>query len=132
MKIPRIRFVFARKGVSPKDGKGMVELVITHERQRKFLSTGVSCLPHQWKDDAKRNIYVSGTGADLEMNQILLTLYQNTGACFYNVMNEQSLFVFTVSLQNRYFLTKGISQETSHLMGPIYIIMCIILLTLRF
>ena len=33
-----------------------------------------------------------------------------TGACFYDVMNEQSLFVFTVSLQNRYFLTKGISQ----------------------
>ena len=76
MKVPTIRFMFARKGVSPKDGKGMVELVVTHNSQRKYLSTGVVCYPSEWKGDSKRNIYVSGTGADMEINQILLTMYQ--------------------------------------------------------
>lgn len=85
MKVPTIRFVFARKGLSPKDGKGVVEMVITYDRQRKFLSTGVSCLPHQWKDNPKRNIYVSGTGADVELNGILLTMYQKA----YKIVSGQ-------------------------------------------
>lgn len=85
MKVPTIRFVFARKGLSPKDGKGVVEMVITYDRQRKFLSTGVSCLPHQWKDNPKRNIYVSGTGADVELNGILLTMYQKA----YRIVSQQ-------------------------------------------
>ena len=76
MKIPTIRFVFARKGLSKKDNKGAVEMVITHERQRRFLSTGVSCYQHQWIADASRNVYVRGTGADIELNQILMSLYQ--------------------------------------------------------
>ena len=75
MKIPTIKFVFDRRHTAGKD-KGYVEMVITHNRQRKFISTGVSCYNHQWKDDAKHNIFVSGTGADLEVNQILLTMYQ--------------------------------------------------------
>lgn len=85
MKVPTIRFVFARKGLSPKDGKGVVEMVITYDRQRKFLSTGVSCLPHQWKDNPKRNIYVSGTGADVELNGILLTMYKKA----YRIVSGQ-------------------------------------------
>lgn len=75
MKIPTIKFVFDRRHTAGKD-KGYVEMVITHNRLRKFISTGVSCYSHQWKDDAKHNIFVSGTGADLEVNQILLTMYQ--------------------------------------------------------
>lgn len=85
MKVPTIRFIFARKGFSKKDSKGAVEMVITHDRQRKFLSTGVTCLPHQWKDDQKRNIYVSGTGADMELNQILLSMYQKA----YKIVAQQ-------------------------------------------
>ena len=75
MKIPTIKFVFDRRHTAGKD-KGYVEMVITHNRLRKFISTGVSCYSHQWKDDVKHNLYVSGTGADLEVNQILLTMYQ--------------------------------------------------------
>lgn len=85
MRIPTIRFTFARKGLSPKDGKGTVEMVITVDRQRKYISTGVSCLPHQWKGENKRNIYISGTGADMELNQILLTMYQKA----YRIVSGQ-------------------------------------------
>lgn len=75
MKIPTIRFVHARRGLS-KNGKGMVEIVITNDRKRVLISTGVSCYPHNWKGENKKNIYVSGTGADMELNQILMAMFQ--------------------------------------------------------
>lgn len=75
MKIPTIRFVHARRGLS-KNGKGMVEMVITNDRKRVLISTGVSCYPHNWKGENKKNIYVSGTGADMELNQILMAMFQ--------------------------------------------------------
>ena len=76
MKIPKIRFIFGRKGLSKKDGKGVVELCVTYDRKRCYLSTGVSCLPYQWNDDARNNMYIKGTRVDMELNDILLTLYQ--------------------------------------------------------
>lgn len=75
MKIPTIRFVHARRGLS-KNGKGRVEMVITNDRKRVLISTGVSCYPHNWKGENKKNIYVSGTGADMELNQILMAMFQ--------------------------------------------------------
>lgn len=77
MNLPTIRYIFARKGLGKK-GKGSVELVITHEGKRKFLSTGISCYPHNWKGESKKGLYVVGTGADVEINQILMMLYQKT------------------------------------------------------
>lgn len=76
MKIPTIKFVFDRRHTAGSKDKGYIDMVISHNRMRKFISTGVSCYPYQWMDDPKRNLYVSGTGADLELNQILLTMYQ--------------------------------------------------------
>ena len=60
-------------------------MVITVDRQRKYISTGVSCFPHQWKGENKRNIYILGTGADMELNQILLTMYQKA----YRIVSGQ-------------------------------------------
>lgn len=85
MKIPTVRFVFDRRNTAGKNGKGYVEMVITYEKQRKFIATGVTCYPHNWKGDNKRNIYVSGTGADVEINTILLTLYQKA----YRIVSQQ-------------------------------------------
>ena len=76
MKIPTINYVYDRRHVANSDRKGNVDMVITYNRERKYISTGVQCLPHQWTGDRKGNVYVKGTGADVEMNQILLTMYQ--------------------------------------------------------
>lgn len=70
MKLPSVRFVFARKGVSKKEGKGNVEMVITYNGSRKFLSTGVSVYPSCWHE--KKMVF--GSGEDLELNNILLTM----------------------------------------------------------
>jgi integrase len=76
MKIPTINYVYDRRHVANSDRKGNVDMVITYNRERKYISTGVQCLPHQWTGDRKGSVYVKGTGADVEMNQILLTMYQ--------------------------------------------------------
>ena len=85
MNVPIIRFVFDRRHTASNNKKGSIDMVITYEKQRKFITTGVQCYPHQWKDNPKRNIYVSGTGADVELNQILLSLYQKA----YRILSEQ-------------------------------------------
>lgn len=66
MKIPTIRFICARKGVSQKTKMGAVEMVITHQRARKYIATGVSVRPCNWKNEQ-----VYGAGDDLAMNRIL-------------------------------------------------------------
>lgn len=86
MKLPIIRFVFDRKHIAEKNKKGTVDLVVTYDKQRKYYSTGLRCYPHNWKGDANRNIYVSGTGADVEINQILLDLFKKA----YKIVQEQA------------------------------------------
>lgn len=78
MKLPIIRFVFDRRHRATEDTKGSVDMVITYDKQRIFLTTGVKCYQHQWKDDNRKNLYVIGTGADIELNQFLHSLYQKT------------------------------------------------------
>ena len=85
MILPVIRFVFDRKHKAEKNMKGTVDMVISFNRQRKFVSTGVKCYPHQWKEDAKRSIWVKGTGADMEINGLLQSLYQKA----YRIVTEQ-------------------------------------------
>lgn len=85
MNVPIIRFVFDRRHTACDTRKGTVDMVITFDKQRKYLSTGVKCYPHQWKDNPKKNIYVSGTGADVEINKILHMMYQKT----FKVLSEQ-------------------------------------------
>lgn len=65
--------------------KGSVDMVITYGNQRKYISTGVKCYKHQWKENPKKNIYVIGTGVDVEINKILHTMYQKT----FKILSEQ-------------------------------------------
>ena len=96
MKIPTIKFVFDRRHTATKKEKGYVEMVITHNRMRKFIATGVSCYAYQWKDDAVHNIYVSGTGADMEVNQILLTMYQRVYKIVTGMVETESVDISAI------------------------------------
>lgn len=48
MKVPIIRLVFDRRKVSNAKKEGTVDLCVTYDRTRKFLSTGVYCYPREW------------------------------------------------------------------------------------
>ena len=85
MNVPIIRFVFDRRHTALNNKKGSVDMVITYGNQRKYISTGVKCYKHQWKENPKKNIYVIGTGVDVEINKILHTMYQKT----FKILSEQ-------------------------------------------
>lgn len=48
MIIPTIKFVYDRRHVADKQTKGSIELRVTHERIQKYLTTGITCYPHEW------------------------------------------------------------------------------------
>lgn len=73
MLVPRIALVFDRRHTADKKHAGSIELRITLGKNRKFISTGIKCLPSQWKGG---NPYVSGYEAAAEDNRMLATIYQ--------------------------------------------------------
>ena len=52
MKYPIVRYIFDRRKKSSESSTGVVEVEITFNRRRKWISTGVAVLPRQW-DQAK-------------------------------------------------------------------------------
>lgn len=50
MIIPSLTFIYDRKGLSKKNGEGMVELRISAGKVRKYVSTGIKVKPKEWKD----------------------------------------------------------------------------------
>lgn len=48
MKYPSIRFVFDRKHQATKNTKGLVQIEVTSERKRKWISTGIKLYSDQW------------------------------------------------------------------------------------
>ena len=75
MLVPKIALVFDRRHTAGKNKKGSIELRITLGKKQKFVSTGVTVYPHQWKGG---NPYVSGYETSAEDNRILTALYQRT------------------------------------------------------
>lgn len=46
-----IKVVYDRKKKGSADREGLVEIRVTYRRKQKYLSTGVSCLPKNWKSN---------------------------------------------------------------------------------
>lgn len=82
MLVPKIAFVFDRHHRADRKKKGSIELRITYGQKKKYLSTGVSVLPNQWKGG---NPYVSGYETSGEDNRILASLYRKAA----RIVSEQ-------------------------------------------
>ena len=50
MKIPSTRIVFDRKKVASRNKRGLVQIVVSYDRIRKFISTGVKLYSDQWSE----------------------------------------------------------------------------------
>ena len=48
--IPKVSFIFDRKGKASKNRASVIELLIYYGGHRKYISTGVSVLPSEWKN----------------------------------------------------------------------------------
>lgn len=67
IKLPTARLVFDRKHLASKTCKGLVQLEITYDKKRKWISTGVKLYSDQWND---RMHVIKGDDA-LELNEYL-------------------------------------------------------------
>lgn len=82
MNIPTIQYVFDRKHNASADVKGVVELRITHQRKRKYITTGVKCFPSQW--DAKKELVKASLQAN-EYNLLLTEMKKRTLKVIYEM-----------------------------------------------
>lgn len=73
MLVPKISFVFDRRHKADKSHKGSIELRITFNRKQKYVATGLTCFPNQWKGG---NPYVSGYETSGDDNRILSSIWQ--------------------------------------------------------
>lgn len=48
--IPKLDFVFDRKGQANRQKKGVVELRVTANKERKYISTGIKLFPKEWSN----------------------------------------------------------------------------------
>ena len=67
MNYPKLRFVFDRKRVATKKNKGLVQIEVYSDRQRKFISTGVKVYSDQWNERYK----VVNTPSAISLNEML-------------------------------------------------------------
>ena len=86
MKLPSVDFVFDRRGLATKKKRGVVELRITHERKRKYISTGVRLLITEWSNGSvvgKRDFKELNDGLQLikrRCSEIIVQMMEND--CF--------------------------------------------------
>ena len=84
--IPLFAFVFDRKKKASSSKTGIVELRITYERKRKYISTSVKILPRHWK-----NGVVQGCLNAPFLNNILSSFMSHANDCLLEILNKGSL-----------------------------------------
>lgn len=90
MKYPRVRFVFDRKHTASKTTKGTVQIEITFERKRKWLTTGVRLYSDQWSEKTK----VRNTVQSLDLNERLDAQMQNINEFINSLIKKKEEFSF--------------------------------------
>ena len=90
-KFPSLTYVYdRRKKATPRQG-AIIELRITYNKKQKYLSTGISVLPHQWKNGKIINCPDAPFFNQFldkllfEVRQVLLEMYQQGNIDIYAV-----------------------------------------------
>lgn len=86
MIVPNLTYVYDRKGQSSRTKTGVVELRITANRQRKYISTGVKLLPKEWSNGS-----VVGRMDWKELNEQLQVLKKKCSEIIVQMMDEGGL-----------------------------------------
>lgn len=70
-----VRLVFDRKHVATKKHQALVQLEVTHERKRKFISTGIKLYADQWSKDQKVKNHPQSVLYNQQLNDIVADIY---------------------------------------------------------
>ena len=86
MVIPNLTFVFDRKGQATKKKAGVVELLISKGRERKYISTGIRLFYGEWKNGS-----VVGRKDWKELNEQLQILYKKCMEIINKMVDDNCL-----------------------------------------
>ena len=84
--VPTLTLIYDRRCRASKDKAGVVELRITLERERKYISTGVKLLPKEWSNGS-----VVGRKDWKELNDQLQIIKKKASEIITKMMDEGSL-----------------------------------------
>lgn len=98
--LPSLTFIFDRKKRATSTHEGVISLRITYERKSRFISTGVKCLPQQWRG-GKGGVWICNRVDAQELNASLDGIMVNTRKMM-NAVTDENNGVFAIdSLMNR-------------------------------
>lgn len=70
-----VRLVFDRKHVATKKHQASVQLEVTYERKRKFISTGIKLYSDQWSKDQKVKNHPQSSLYNKQLNDMVANIY---------------------------------------------------------
>lgn len=91
MVTPKLTMVFDRKGQATKTRTGVVELRISHEKTRKYISTGIRLLPKEWSNGS-----VVGRKDWKQLNEQLQTIFKKCSEIITQMMEEDMLDIAAI------------------------------------
>lgn len=89
--IPKVAFIYNRKKVASNKVKATIELRITFGKKQKYISTGVSVYPKQWKNNTVVNIPDAQ-----QINQQLNKMMINVRQVLMDMSNEGDIDIFSI------------------------------------
>ena len=103
IQVPIMKFVFDRHKRATATKAGSVELLITLDRQKKYVTTGVRCLPKQW-----RNGNIVGSLDASQLNETLNMLMSNARKVVNEMVEQGTLSLEAVAMAMKRRQQKGI------------------------
>lgn len=85
--MPSVSLVYDRKKTATRTRAAVVEIRISYDYRKKYISTGVKVLPKEW-----RNGMVTGRLDAIELNKALTTMRNKVLKAAYNIPRFVRLF----------------------------------------
>lgn len=74
MKYPTIRYIYNRRGNAGPETAASIEVLVTHERKRKYIATGVKVLPNQWSDTKHVIRHPDNHSLNMRIHKVYMTV----------------------------------------------------------
>ena len=85
---PKISLIYDRRNQATENKKSSVEIRITYNQKQKYLSTGISLLPNQWKNE------VVNCPDALQLNQILNKQLMNVRQIIMEMQEKENTDIY--------------------------------------
>ena len=91
---PQLSYIYNRYKKADPQTPAMIELRITYNKKQKYISTGISVLPHEWK----KGIIINRKDA-LQLNSILDNLIIDIRQILMRMADNGTIDIFSLSTE---------------------------------